>query len=54
MKRPETMLEIRKYTFLNVINKPNVYKFLKDFTKTKKIYKVTQASSQQIRFSINL
>ena len=30
------MLEIRKYTFLNVINKPNVYKFLKDFTKNKK------------------
>ena len=37
MKRAETMLEIRKYTtFLNVINKPNVYKFLKDFTKNKK------------------
>ena len=35
--RPETILEIsKKVTFLEVINKTIIYKFLKDFTNQKK------------------
>ena len=33
MRRPENILEFRqKATFLEMINKPIIYKFLKDFT----------------------
>ena len=36
-RRPKTILEIRKkVTFLSVINKPNIYKFFKDFILTSK------------------
>ena len=36
LRRPKTLLKIKRFTFLQMINNPIIYKFLKDFTNHRK------------------